>query len=53
MQKKLIRGMTLIQNKKCEVAAVLLVKRLGPQTGVQLSHPKTQCKLLMEADRYG
>jgi hypothetical protein len=42
-----------MKDKKCEVAAVLLVKRLAPPTGVQLSNPKTQRKLLMEADRYG
>ena len=43
--------MAVIQNKKGEVAAVLLVERLAPQTGVQLSHPNKT--LLMEADRYG
>jgi hypothetical protein len=32
-----MKAMGAIQNKKCEVAAVLRVKRLAPQTGVQLS----------------
>ncbi|MFL6434745.1 MAG: hypothetical protein ACJ71O_13540 [Nitrososphaeraceae archaeon] len=41
-----------IQHKKCEVAAVLQVKRLAPPTGVQLSIPAQQT-LLTEVDRYG
>ncbi|MFL6423377.1 MAG: hypothetical protein ACJ71R_07280 [Nitrososphaeraceae archaeon] len=42
-----------MQHKKCELAAVLQVKRWGPQTGVQLTSLQTQRKLLMEVDRYG
>ncbi|MFL6373018.1 MAG: hypothetical protein ACJ71P_11800 [Nitrososphaeraceae archaeon] len=41
-----------MKHKKCEVAAVLQVKRWGPQTGVQLSIPAQQT-LLTEVDRYG
>jgi hypothetical protein len=32
--------MTVIRNKKYEVAAVLLVERLAPMTGVQAVHPQ-------------
>jgi hypothetical protein len=42
-----------IQHKKCEVAAVLLVKRFAAQTGVRLSIIPAQQTLFMEVDRYG
>jgi hypothetical protein len=49
---KMTLVMTRIQYKNVEVAAVLQVKRWGPQTGVRLSIPAQQT-LLMEVDIYG